>query len=54
MRPDASDLRQLAVLVDEMIVKPRLSQVIPLTDARKAQELIESRRSHGKIVLKVA
>jgi NADPH:quinone reductase-like Zn-dependent oxidoreductase len=54
MRQDGQGLADFIRLVDREIVKPRISQVLPLTDAKRAQDLNQNGMSHGKIVLKVA
>lgn len=51
MQKNASDLEELARLVDEGIVKPRPVRVLPLAEARAAQDLIQSGRSSDKLVL---
>ncbi len=54
MRRNAEDLAQLAALVEKGKVKPRLAQTMSLRQAREAQELSESGKTHGKVILKVA
>ncbi len=54
MKRNAADLAELARLVESGAVKPRLSQTMSLSEARKAQELSETGKTHGKIILKVA
>lgn len=54
MKQNPSELAALARLVAQGIVKPRMSRVLPLKDARKAQELNEKGQSHGKVVLHVS
>ena len=54
IQPDAAELTQIAGLVDAGKVKPFVETVLPLSEARKAQELSESGHTRGKIVLKVA
>lgn len=53
MKRDASELGQLAKLIDQGIVKPRLAEIFPLDEAKKAQDILQQGRSHGKIVLEV-
>lgn len=48
------DLEKIAHLVERGTVIPHISQVLPLHQARRALDLNERNRSHGKIVLKVA
>ncbi|HZR28602.1 MAG TPA: NADP-dependent oxidoreductase [Terriglobales bacterium] len=54
MKRNGSELAQIAELVDQGILKPRVDQIFPLSEAKRAQELNESGQSHGKIVLQVA
>lgn len=54
VKPDASELQQIAELIDAGKIKVTISQVIPLADAAKAHEQIETGHTKGKIVLKVA
>jgi len=56
MRQDATrnqELRQIAQLIANGQVKVNVDTVLPLRDARKAQELSQSGHARGKIVLKV-
>lgn len=53
MQKNASDLRELARLVDSGVVRaPRVGRVMPLVAAREAQDLYESGRA-DKVVLDV-
>ncbi len=54
MKRNSADLSELAGLVEKGAVRPRLAQTMPLSEARKAQELSETGRTHGKVILKVA
>lgn len=54
MNRNAADLAELAALVEKGAVRPRLAQTMPLGEARKAQELSETGKTHGKVILKVA
>jgi NADPH:quinone reductase-like Zn-dependent oxidoreductase len=54
MKRNAADLAELAALVEKAGVQPRLAQTMSLSEARKAQELSETGRTHGKVILKVA
>lgn len=54
MRRDPAELAQLAALVDAGVVKPKVSQILPLSDAPTAHELSQKGKSKGKIVLQVA
>jgi NADPH:quinone reductase-like Zn-dependent oxidoreductase len=49
-----SDLQQLAELADAGILKTIITEVLPLTEIRKAHELSEQGHVRGKIVIKVA
>jgi NADPH:quinone reductase-like Zn-dependent oxidoreductase len=54
MKRNAPDLAEMAKLVDQGVVKPRVSQTMDLAHAKEAQELNETGQSHGKFILKVA
>src|SRR5256714_11794783 len=54
VRPNGSELAEIAKLIDEEKIKPIVSEVLPLTDAVKAQEQAATHHTRGKIVLKVA
>jgi NADPH:quinone reductase-like Zn-dependent oxidoreductase len=54
MRRNAGDLAELASLVEKGAVRPRLSQTMNLNQAKEAQELSETGKTHGKVILKVA
>jgi len=51
---DGRELAQIAAIVDEQKIKPIVTTVLPLADAKKAHEMSESRHIRGKIVLRVA
>ena len=53
VEPDRVGLEALAALVDAGHVRPYVEHAVPLEDAAKAHELIESGRTQGKIVLEV-
>jgi NADPH:quinone reductase-like Zn-dependent oxidoreductase len=53
VRPNASQLAEIAQLVDAGAVRPVIDSVVPLAEAARAHELSESRRVRGKIVLQV-
>ena len=53
MKRSASDLAELARLVQEGVVKPRLALTLDLSQARQAQELSETGKAQGKVILKV-
>lgn len=54
LRPDRAQaaLGRLVGLVLEGVVTPSVGHVLPLSEAAQAHRLLESRRSHGRIVLK--
>jgi NADPH:quinone reductase-like Zn-dependent oxidoreductase len=54
MKRNAAQLADLATLVDLGVVRPKLSQVLPLSDAPVAHDLSQRGKSKGKIVLQVA
>jgi NADPH:quinone reductase-like Zn-dependent oxidoreductase len=53
VEPNASQLEQIAALVDAGTLKPVASTVFPLEQTRQAHELSETRHLQGKIVLQV-
>ena len=52
--PNADELAEITKLIDAGKIKPIVSQVLPLTDAAKADEQAETHHTRGKIVLKIA
>src|SRR4051794_38316950 len=52
--PKAETLEELTKLIDAGKMKPVVSQVLPLSEAAKAQEQVATRHTRGKIVLQVA
>jgi NADPH:quinone reductase-like Zn-dependent oxidoreductase len=54
MRRNAADLSELAQLVEKGALKPRLDKTMTLSQAREAQELSETGKTQGKVILKVA
>lgn len=52
--PNAGILTEVAELVDRGKLEPHVSKVLPLSEARQAQELIGTRHTRGKIVLQVS
>lgn len=52
--PNAIELAEITKLIDQKKIKPIVSQVLPLTDAGKAQAQAATGHTRGKIVLKVA
>jgi NADPH:quinone reductase-like Zn-dependent oxidoreductase len=53
-KQDPSHLAQVARLVDQGVLKPRVGRILPLAEARQAQDLSQKGSSGGKIVLRVA
>jgi NADPH:quinone reductase-like Zn-dependent oxidoreductase len=53
MKREPSQLAQLATLVDQGVLKPKIGQVLPLSEAPAAHELNEKGKSRGKIVLQM-
>ncbi|AKB19266.1 MULTISPECIES: NADP-dependent oxidoreductase [unclassified Methanosarcina] len=51
---NGGELAQIAAIIDEQPIKPVVTTVLPLSEARKAHEMSESRHTRGKIVLRVA
>jgi NADPH:quinone reductase-like Zn-dependent oxidoreductase len=51
---NGKELAQIAAIVDERHIKPIVTAVLPLAEARTAQEMNESHHTRGKIVLRVA
>jgi NADPH:quinone reductase-like Zn-dependent oxidoreductase len=52
--PDANELTEITRLIEERKIKPVVTQVVPLTDAVKAEEQAETHHTRGKIVIKIA
>ena len=52
--PDATELAEITKLIDDGKIKPIVSQVLPLTDAAKADAQAATHHTRGKIVLKTA
>jgi NADPH:quinone reductase-like Zn-dependent oxidoreductase len=53
-KPNADELAEITKLIDEKKIKPIVSQVMPLTDAVKADEQAATHHTRGKIVIKIA
>jgi NADPH:quinone reductase-like Zn-dependent oxidoreductase len=53
VEPDGAALAEIAALVDAGAVRVEIEAVLPLSEAGKAHELGEAKRSKGKIVLSV-
>jgi NADPH:quinone reductase-like Zn-dependent oxidoreductase len=52
--PDADDLSEIAQLVDAGKIKPIVTEVLPLSEAVKAQQQAATHHTRGKVVLRVA
>jgi NADPH:quinone reductase-like Zn-dependent oxidoreductase len=52
--PDGDLLTEISRLIDAGEIKVRVSAVMPLSDAEKAQELARATHHRGKVVLQVA
>jgi len=53
VRPNAQELAEIAELVDAGKLKVVVDKVLPLAEARQAQQLSQAGHTRGKIVLKV-
>ena len=51
---DAEDLKEVAQLIDAGKIKPIVTQVLPVTDAVKAQQQAATHHTRGKVVLRIA
>jgi NADPH:quinone reductase-like Zn-dependent oxidoreductase len=54
VRPNGKQLAELAAWIDAGKVKPTVSEVIPLAEAKRAHELSAAGHVRGKLVLRVA
>jgi NADPH:quinone reductase-like Zn-dependent oxidoreductase len=54
VHPDAEDLTEIAQLIDAGKIKPIVTEVLPLTDAVKAQQHAATHHTRGKVVLRIA
>jgi NADPH:quinone reductase-like Zn-dependent oxidoreductase len=54
VKPDADELAEITKFIEAKKIKPVVSQVLPLSEAAKAQEQAATGHTRGKIVLKVA
>ena len=53
VQPNAAELQELAKLIDDGWVMPQVQTILPLSEARRAQELSQTGHTRGKIVLAV-
>lgn len=54
MKREGAELEQIAQLVAQGRVKPRIAKVLPLSEAKQADDLCQFGHPHGKVILKVA
>jgi NADPH:quinone reductase-like Zn-dependent oxidoreductase len=54
VHPSSDELSQIARLLDDGVIHPVVTQVLPLADAPKAHQMSETRHTRGKIVLEIA
>ena len=52
-RPDGAKLAEIAKIIDSGNLAPVIDRILPLSEARRAQELSQSGHTRGKIVLRV-
>jgi NADPH:quinone reductase-like Zn-dependent oxidoreductase len=53
VRPGRAVLASLAALAEAGVLRPEIDEVIPLADAARAHERIETGSGQGKLVLSV-
>jgi NADPH:quinone reductase-like Zn-dependent oxidoreductase len=53
VKPDADELAEITKFIEAKKIKPVVSQILPLSEAAKAQEQAATGHTRGKIVLKV-
>lgn len=54
VEPNSEQLAEIGKLIDDKKIKVIVSQTMPLSEARKAQEQVATGHTRGKIVLKIA
>ena len=54
VHPDTEDLTEITQLIDAGKIKPIVTQILPLSDAVKAQQQAATHHTRGKIVLMIA
>lgn len=52
--PSSAELAEITKMIERKKIKPIVSQVLPLTDAAKADEQAETHHTRGKMVLQIA
>ena len=53
VKQNAEDLAHLSILAEQGVLKPRINEVLPLEEAKRAQDDLQQRHSKGKIILEV-
>ncbi|WP_413944711.1 NADP-dependent oxidoreductase [Bdellovibrio sp. HCB-162] len=53
MSPNAKDLSELAKLFDQKVIQVRVGEVLPLKEAKQAQDISQNGHAHGKVILKI-
>ena len=53
VQPNAAELAEIATLIDSGKLRPVVETVLPLSEARRAQELNQAAHTRGKIVLQL-
>lgn len=53
MSPNAKDLVELGKLFERKTLKARVSEILPLADAKQAQDINQQGHSHGKVLLRM-
>jgi NADPH:quinone reductase-like Zn-dependent oxidoreductase len=54
MKRNPDELEQIGHLLEEGTIKPRISKIMPLSEAKEAEDLSQSGHPHGKVILRVA
>src|SRR5881398_3890242 len=54
VHPDAEDLAEIAQLIDAGKIKPIVTQVLPLSEAIKAEQQAATHHTRGKVVLQIS
>ena len=54
VHPDAEDLAEIAQLIDAGKIKPVVTQVLPLSEAIRAEQQAATHHTRGKVVLRIA
>ena len=51
--PSGGQLAEIAKIIDSGKLAPIIDRILPLSEARRAQELSQSGHTHGKIALRI-